>query len=475
MQRYLPFWGLLVSIFTLLCGINYVRYGMFTDGILYAAIAKNMAMGQGTFWFPVFSETSGTFIGHPALHFFLESLYFRVLGDGYLTERLYCLTSVLLLSYIMHCVWQQYLPKYRAYSFVPLLFFFLIEDVSLTYTSNLLECTLSLFTTASFLCVIPILQNKNNNRIVAFMSFIAALCAAFLSKGPVGLFPLSIFGIAYLVSKTPNFKNALVWTLSTIAALTAIFIILLQFDAPFQSLSAYWDEQIMGSVNAVAATGVEGEANMRGNRLHILKRWFDKMLPILIATALIMGGAWRKKISLLGSETAKRSAILLLLALAGTLPYTLISKQASYYLVPAYVFWALGFGAFIVPEVARLVESINVKSLAFKFFQAVVAVSLVTVFAYLFTQIGETDRRDRKLLSDVRKIGELVPTGTIIFTKNDRPQYSLYHFLERDYDISVDNEQGSHAYVLTDKGMKLEGNCKAIDMSLDLFVMYKCE
>ena len=471
MQKHLPFWGLLITIFTLLCGINYVRYGMFTDGILYAAIAKNMAMGQGTFWFPVFSETSGIFIGHPPLHFFLESLYFRVFGDGYLTERLYCLTSALIVSFMMHRIWQQYLPKYRTLSFVPLLFFFLIEDVFLTYTYNLLECTLTLFTTASFLCVMPILQNKKSNKVVVFISFVAALLAAFLSKGPVGLFPLAIFGIGWLVLRTPNFKNAIIWTFTTVTALTAIIFILLQFEAPFQSLSAYWEEQVMGS--ALASTEIEGQGNMRGNRLHILKRWFDKMLPVLITTALITGVAWRQKTNLFRSATAKRSAVLLLLGLAGTLPYTLISKQASYYLVPAYVFWALGFGVFIAPEVARLIEKINTKSLAFKVFQSIVSVSLIVVFGYLFTQIGETDRRDKKLLSDVRKIGEVVPNGTIIFTKNAKVQYSLYHFLERYYDISVDDTPAGHAYVLVDKGMKFD--CEVVELDLELFDLYRCE
>ena len=475
MQKYLPFWALLIALFTLLCGINYVRYGMFTDGILYAAIAKNMAVGQGTFWFPVFSETSGTFIGHPALHFFLESLYFRVFGDSYLTERLYCLTSALLVSFMMHRIWQQYLPKYRALSFVPLLFFFLIEDVFLTYTYNLLECTLTLFTTASFLCIIPILQNKKSNKTVVFISFVAALFAAFLSKGPVGFFPLATFGIGWLALRTPNLKNAFIWTLTTIIALTTIIFILLQFEAPFQSLSAYWEEQVMGSVNA--ATTVEGQGNMRGNRLHILKRWFDKMLPVLVIVALITGFAWRQKVNLFRSETAKRSMVLLLLGLAGTLPFVFISKQASYYLVPAYVFFVLGFAAFIAPEVARLIDKINVKSVPFKVFQTVVAVSLIAVFCYLFTQIGETDRRDKKLLSDVRKVGTLVPSGTIIFTKNAKAQYSLYHFLERYYDISVDDEKAGHSYVLTDKGMGLdsEKGCNIVDLDLELFNLYLCQ
>ena len=476
MQKHLPFWALLVAVFTLLCGINYVRYGMFTDGILYAAIAKNMAMGQGSFWAPVFSETSGTFLGHPPLHFFLESLFFRVFGETYLTERLCCLVSALLVSFMMHRIWQQYLPKYRAFSFVPLLFFFLIEDVFLTYTYNLIECTLTLFTTASFLCVIPILQGKKSNKAIIFIAFVAALFAAFLSKGPVGLFPLSVFGIGWLILRKPNLKNAIFWTIGTVAALAAILFVLLQFDAPYERFSAYWQEQIIGSMNA-AQTSIEGVGNMRGHRLHILKRWFDKMLPVLIVSVLIFGVAYRRGVNLLCSETAKRSSLLLLLGLAGTLPYTLILKQASYYLVPAYVFFALGFGAFIIPEVERLIEKIKVKSFGFKIFQTIVGVALIGVFGYLFTQIGETDRRDKILLSDVNKISTIVPKGTIINVKTSKPQFSLIHFLERYHDISVDESNAKQTYFLTDKNgtQKPNADCKNLNLDLELFQLYTCE
>lgn len=40
--------------------------GMFGDGLLYAAIAKNLAHGVGTFWAPVLSSTTyAPFREHP--------------------------------------------------------------------------------------------------------------------------------------------------------------------------------------------------------------------------------------------------------------------------------------------------------------------------------------------------------------------------------------------------------------------------
>ena len=70
---------------------------MFFDGVTHAAIARNMAIGVGDFWHPVFSPADGTgYHEQPPLGFWLESLLFRALGDHFWVEKLYsALTGVL--------------------------------------------------------------------------------------------------------------------------------------------------------------------------------------------------------------------------------------------------------------------------------------------------------------------------------------------------------------------------------------------
>lgn len=80
--------------------------GMFMDGTIYAAVSRNLAEGVGSLWalhfseglFPVFRE-------HPPLVFWLQSLFFRVLGDGFLTERAYDLIVVLATAWLMRSLW----------------------------------------------------------------------------------------------------------------------------------------------------------------------------------------------------------------------------------------------------------------------------------------------------------------------------------------------------------------------------------
>src|SRR4051812_22549428 len=56
--------------------------GMFVDGLTYASIARNLAEGRGSFWSPSYTATIyPEFHEHPPLGLWLQSLWFRVLGD----------------------------------------------------------------------------------------------------------------------------------------------------------------------------------------------------------------------------------------------------------------------------------------------------------------------------------------------------------------------------------------------------------
>src|SRR6056297_2471132 len=101
--------------------------GMFMDGTIYAAISRNLADGLGSPWalhfseglFPVFRE-------HPPLVFWIQSLFFRVLGDSYLTERVYDLVVVLTTAGLIIALWRRLtagrgLDSLAAYWWLPLL------------------------------------------------------------------------------------------------------------------------------------------------------------------------------------------------------------------------------------------------------------------------------------------------------------------------------------------------------------------
>src|SRR5580693_5816231 len=67
-----------------------VRPGMFFDGLIYATVSRNLAVGIGDAWHPVYCASwNGDFREAPPLAFVLESYCFRLFGDHFWVEKLY--------------------------------------------------------------------------------------------------------------------------------------------------------------------------------------------------------------------------------------------------------------------------------------------------------------------------------------------------------------------------------------------------
>src|ERR1044071_8363550 len=66
--------------------------GMFNDGLLYATIARNMAIGAGSLWAPRYPAAAWIeYYEHPPVGLALEAVAFHELGDHLVVERLYSL------------------------------------------------------------------------------------------------------------------------------------------------------------------------------------------------------------------------------------------------------------------------------------------------------------------------------------------------------------------------------------------------
>ena len=81
---------LTIAVFAAATLPRLAQRGMFVDGVTYASIARNLAEGRGTFWTPFYTDTLyPQFHQHPALGLWLQSLWFRALGDHLIVERAY--------------------------------------------------------------------------------------------------------------------------------------------------------------------------------------------------------------------------------------------------------------------------------------------------------------------------------------------------------------------------------------------------
>ena len=131
-----------IMLFVGLLILPLVQEGMFFDGVTYSAISKNMANGYGSFWNPHYTKVLySNFHEHPPLVFIIQSFFFRLLGDGFYTERLFCLLMALLTVFGIVKCWALLSDdaEMKSYYWLPILFWLLVPMVSWSYKNNLLE------------------------------------------------------------------------------------------------------------------------------------------------------------------------------------------------------------------------------------------------------------------------------------------------------------------------------------------------
>ena len=78
------------SLFSLTILPRLMSYGMFLDGVVYAALSHNLANGIGELWKPILTYTvHNPFYEHPPLAFWIQALLYYILGDSRFIESFY--------------------------------------------------------------------------------------------------------------------------------------------------------------------------------------------------------------------------------------------------------------------------------------------------------------------------------------------------------------------------------------------------
>ncbi|MBL37412.1 MAG: hypothetical protein CMP07_03275 [Xanthomonadales bacterium] len=313
--------------------------GMFMDGTIYAAISRNLAEGVGTMWalhfsaglFPVFRE-------HTPLVFWLQSFFFRLLGDGYLTERVYDLVVMLATAWLMRALWLRLvmvrgLESLAAFWWLPLLLWVLVPKWSWAYRNNVLESTLALFCLLSVLLVVHGLRATDWRKAAMFAGVAAAAALlAFLAKGPVGLFVLAAPVLLVPAFARIGWRRVMTAQVALAAAFALLLAALLAWPDAREMLAFYWQKQVVGR------SGVSGADS--GMLFELVK----KLAPMLLLLAGLRlwvrrdgrPGGWRK--------AGGPAVAMLAIGLAASLPLVMGDLDSAHYLVPALPFYALGFG-----------------------------------------------------------------------------------------------------------------------------------
>lgn len=327
---------LAVSMYCLLVLPRMLSYGMFLDGITYASIARNMAQNYGSFWRPYYTATvAPIFYDQPPLGFWLLSWAYRLFGEAVAIEAFWGFGAGALILVGLSQVWRGNSPQDDplAGAWFPLLLFVIIPMTPWILSNNMLENTTTVFTMAAvYACLLSLTSAKKS------WSVFYGLCAgcniflAFLVKGPVALFTITVPFLEKIRREEKFSKIILTFFYMIFTLLSLIVILLTVTNESSHFFSQYFNRQVIASLY-----GERGIATSRFNALYAI---CHDIIVSLIFVLLLTIFLYNKKIIRL-SINYRLLAYYLCIALIGSLPLLISPKQRRWYVFPSLPFYAL--------------------------------------------------------------------------------------------------------------------------------------
>lgn len=328
----------LVALLFLFVISDLVTKGMTLDGTLYAAIARDMAAGQGTFWYPTSLVAGHSFHDHPPLGLYLQSLLFSAIGDHFWTENLYsAITLVLSLVLVCGClrVISQIEEKSKGKNegdsenpaFYGILMFLISPLAAWTYTNNYLENTLTVFMLAAVLSCLLSLSRPRHSLIYAALSG-GFVFLGVLTKGPVALWPLAFYPLYFFTFRIEGAKLSLAFV-SQLSVLVSFMAAVWFLTAGGAALETYLNAQLGGTFS--------GQRIAQHGRFHVLEVLTKNVAGPLVYTGVLLA-VFRS-----APEINRWVILFLALALAATLPLMISPRQYEHYLLPGLPLFAMVF------------------------------------------------------------------------------------------------------------------------------------
>lgn len=410
LMRQLPFIVITLLFVTVSFLDRLLPEGMFFDGVIYATVARNEAIGKGSFWLPYYGHGSN-FWEHPPLMFGIQSWLFRIFGDEYFVEKIYCFIVWAVTVYFISRLWKLDRPEgERKYMFwLPLLMWGITSTILWAYPNNILECTMGLFDIAAILCLYRAMDNRRHADVYVIFAGAFVVLAA-LVKGPVGLFPMALPAIHWLVYRKQSIGYAIDKSVFLFLTVTFLILALFSFETSRYVLSNYLDDQLF---NSLAGKREQVESSL--GRFELIVFLFTELLPAIIFTIVLVAVGLLLKIKP-GKEFSRerRDAIFfLLVGVSGSLPIMVSIKQRSFYLVPSIPFFVIGLALLAYPFVSGMVKKYTLSPAKTRYLNIALLIACVASIPYLFSKVN-TIGREKELINDIKLIDNVLPAADTI-------------------------------------------------------------
>jgi Dolichyl-phosphate-mannose-protein mannosyltransferase len=450
MQKQFPFWVFTAAVLVGLILPTLVQDGMFMDGLLYSCVAKNLADGMGTFWFPHYSKVYFQFFDQqPPLGFAIQSLFFKLFGESLYVERGYCFLTAITNSVLLVVLWRTVFKnenQIKGLAWLPVLFWITIPVCFWAYSNGVMENTMSVFDLLAVIFAVRFFQRQS---LLSLMFAGVFIFMASLTKGIQGMFPLAAIFAGWIAYRNTAFRKMIFYSVFLIAVPFAIYFIVLQNSQAFQSLSTYLHNRVLNSIQNVVQVD---------SRFYLVYRLLMELIPMIVLSGTIFfveRGKQKKE----GPPTfffKEQALFFLLIGITASFPLIVTMEQRGFYLVTSFPYFAIAAGIISAPYLSSGIEKLNTQGPFFKVFRLISVLFLGGALVFSFLQVGKVSR-DKDTLHDVHLLGKEIPHGTIVgATYALWIQWSFQEYLIRHYYICLDNKlTAENKYVILESGTNI--------------------
>jgi 4-amino-4-deoxy-L-arabinose transferase-like glycosyltransferase len=407
--------------------------GMFMDGLLYTCVGKNLGNGVGTFWDPRFSATyMQSYHEQPPLMFGLLAVFFKILGTGLYTERIYCLLLSIACFFTFRFVWNEIFhnsENRRRQFWLPALFFFCSPVTFWAYANNVEESTMVVFALLSVGFQLRGIRTAGNGTVWFLLGGVAVTLST-LCKGLQGGFPIILPLLWFITVRSISFRKAFVANFLVVLIPVLFYLFAALYEPARNSYLSYFHDRIETtfSVSETATTS---------SRFFLLFELLLDLLPALAISAVLTLSLRR-----FSKELRSAAVFFFVLGMSGIIPLMVTLEQRGFYLVTGLPFVVIALALPLTAAAERLTQLVTERMIASRILNSLAVLTITGTLTAAILLAG-TPKRDKDMLHDVRIIGTIVPKGSIISTDPvSASNWSLLGYLNRYHDVSV-NRSGA--------------------------------
>lgn len=468
-QKYIGFYLITFSAVVLLVLPWLISDGMFMDGQQYACVAMNMAAGKGNFWFPVFTEIGvggySTFHEQAPLMFGLQSLFFKVLGNGFLTERIYGFCMLIVTILLMFKI-SKLLIKLKLidkfYAFLPVLLWIIVPVVHWSFANNVVEITMGVFILLSFIFILKGTVEKSRKYLWLILAGINIFLASF-TKGLPGIFVITVPFLFWFVFKNESFTKMLIKTLVPIFVLVLCYVVILLFPEARESMHIHWVTRVFDRIKSDPVVNY---------RAAVFISLITELLPLYLPVLFVLVMFFLKRKLTVLKKCSKLSLFFLLVGFSGSLPLMLTLVQRNFYYLGAIPFFAFSAAIVINPVIKSFIES-NIFNKMQKYFNVITLCVFLASIVFSLSFYKKA-LRDKDILEDVYTIGDLVGKDSKIRTSGDIlfNDWSFRCYLLRYYNIELVNYPPTDYHLYNKSDSITLSSLHVIECDLNNYTIY---